>query len=282
MAEGDRYWSRLDFVRAQAAFERAYRATGELSAGLKSARALVRLGKLLEASERYQAIISADVGPGRDPDPAAVREEAAVDLQQLLVRIPRLNFAVVGAPPESVGLALNGVRLKSPPPAAGVPLNPGRYLVSGTRKGRTIETHVDLGEGDVTTATLRFGDPDLPQDALSGPRTPDRNGGPRGRRLAGVVTVGVGAAALVTGGFIGWSALRDERSLADRCPDHRCPDRLQSEIDAYEAKKLIALAGMGAGAGLLAVGALLYISAPSQPKVGLYLAPSAAGVRGSF
>jgi hypothetical protein len=62
---------------------------------------------------------------------------------------------------------------------------------------------------------------------------------------------------------------------------------LQSEIDAYEAKKLIALVGVGAGGLLVATGAVLYFSAPSPsappaPRVGLYLTPGAAGLRGTF
>jgi hypothetical protein len=282
VAEGERYWTAADFVRAHAAFERAYRQTGSLSAGLKSAQALVRLGRLLEAAARYEALISSDVGPGRDADPAAIRQEAATDLQQLLVRIPRLSFAIIGAPSAAVALALNGVQLKSPLPPAGVPVNPGRYLVSGRLKGRTIESYVDLGEGDVTTVTLRFGDPELPPAAGNGSNGLAPNGGLSGRRLVGVVTLGVGMAALVTGGFIGWSALNDEESLADRCPHHRCADTLQSEVDAYEAKKLIALVGMVSGGVLLGAGTLLYFSAPVTPKVGLYLAPGGAGLKGRF
>jgi hypothetical protein len=282
VAEGERYWTAADFVRAHAAFERAYRQTSSLSAGLKSAQALVRLGRLLEAAERYEALISSDVGSARDADPAAIRQEAATDLQQLLVRIPRLSFAIIGAPSESVALALNGVQLKSPLPAAGVPVNPGRYLVSGRVKGRTIESYVDLGEGDVTTVTLRFGDPELPPAAGNGSNGLGPNGGLSGRRLVGVVTLGVGMAALVTGGFIGWSALNDEDSLGDRCPNHRCADTLQSEVDAYEAKKLISLVGMVSGGVLLGAGTVLYFSAPSAPRVGLYLAPGGAGLKGRF
>jgi hypothetical protein len=282
VAEGERYWTAADFVRAHAAFERAYRQTGSLSAGLKSAQALVRLGRLLEAAARYEVLISANFGPGRDADPAAIRQEAATDLQQLLVRIPRLSFAIIGAPARDVVLALNGVQLRSPLPAAGVPVNPGRYLVSGRLKGRTIETYADLGEGDVTTVTLRFGDPELPRAAANGSNGLGPHSGLNGRRLAGVVTLGVGMAALVTGGFIGWSALNDEDSLVDRCPNHRCPDTLQSEVDAYEAKKLIALVGMVSGGVLLGAGALLYFSAPVAPEVGLYLAPGGAALKGRF
>ena len=81
IAEGDRYFSEADFVHAQAAFERAYRNTGSLVAGLKSARCLVRLGRLLEAAERYEQIISAQVGAHADSDPASARQDAAIVLK---------------------------------------------------------------------------------------------------------------------------------------------------------------------------------------------------------
>lgn len=283
IAEGERHFTALDFVRAHAAFERAYRETGSLVAGIKSARALVRLGRLLEACERYETIISAEVVTKGESDPAALRQEAALELQQLVVRVPRVGFAIIGAAPESVELALDGVAVPSPPPAVGVPVNPGRHRVSGSANGRSVERYVDLGEGDVTTVTLRFGAPMAGE--IGGPAAPERADGLGGQRLAGVITFGVGVAALVTGGFIGWSALQDEDALSDRCPDRRCPESLRSEIDAYEAKKLIALAGVGAGGALAATGAVLYLTGPSrraEPRVGFYLGPSGAGLRGAF
>jgi hypothetical protein len=56
-------------------------------------------------------------------------------------------------------------------------------------------------------------------------------------------------------------------------------------VDSYEAKKLIALVGMGAGGLLLATGALLYFTAPSnreRPNVGMFVGPQRAGVWGTF
>jgi hypothetical protein len=283
VAEGDRYFSEADFVRAQAAFERAYRRTGSLIAGLKSARCLVRLGRLLEASERYEQIISAEVGARAESDPASARQEAAIELQQLFTRIPRINVTVVGADARLVAVALNGVRTSSPPPATGVPVNPGRYLVTGQLGARTVESYVDVGEGDIGAASLEFGPPRASQQADARVTRSERSS-LSGVRLAGVVTFGVGVASLVTGGFIGWNALRDESSLAERCPQHRCPSRLKSEVDAYEAKKLMALVGVGAGGVLILSGAMLYLAGPSPdaPRVGAYMAPQGAGVWGAF
>jgi hypothetical protein len=283
VVEGDGYFAEADFVHAQAAFERVYRRTGSLVAGLKSARCLVRLGRLLEAAERYEQIISAEVGVRADTDPASARQDAAVELQQLFPRIPRINVTVVGADPRLVAVALNGLRTSSPPPSSGVPVNPGRYLVTGQLGARTVESYVDVGEGDVGAVSLEFG------PALGKPEADRRSTGSQhaslgGVRLAGVVTFGVGVAALVTGGFIGWNALRDESSLAERCPQHRCPAQLKSEVDAYEAKKLMALVGVGAGGVLILSGAMLYLAGPSPdaPRVGAYVAPQGAGVWGAF
>jgi hypothetical protein len=283
VVEGDRYFSEADFVRAQAAFERAYRRTGSLVAGLKSARCLVRLGRLLEAAERYEQIISAEVKVRADTDPASARQDAAVELQQLFPRIPRINITVVGADPRAVAVALNGVRTTSPPPPSGVPVNPGRYLVTGQLGARTLESYVDVGEGDVGAVSLEFG-PSPEAKKVDAQASREERSGLSGVRLAGVVTFGVGVASLVTGSFIGWNALRDESSLAERCPQHRCPARLQSEVDAYEAKKLMALVGIGAGGVLILSGAMLYIAGPASdaPRVGAYVAPQGAGVWGAF
>jgi hypothetical protein len=280
--EGDRYFSDNDFVRAYAAFDREYEGSGSLVAALKSARALVRLGRLLEASARYEEIISRDAAGRNERDATSARQDAAVDLQQLLPRIPRINVEIVGARAESVAIALNGVRVSSPAPAAGVPVNPGRYLVTGALGKKTLESYVDVGEGDVVSVPLRFGPP------VTVANRPPGNGGKSklgGQRVTGVITMGVGVASLLTGSFIGWSAFNDEDSLGDRCPERRCPKYLQSEVDAYEAKKLIALVGIGAGGALLLGGSIIYFTAPSarsEPRIGAYATASGAGIWGKF
>lgn len=281
MAEAERLVLENDFARAHALFDREYKSTGSLAAGLKSARALVRLGRLLEASARYEELISKDAAGKTERDTTSARQEAAVDLQQLLSRIPRIHVAVVGAQPGSVRIAFNGARVPSPLPEAGVPVDPGRYWVSGFDGKKTVQSEIEVGEGDVTSVTLRFGPPAI----ANGPSAPRRGVKLGGQRLTGIVTMGVGVASLLTGTFIGWSALNDEDSLSSRCPEDRCPDRLQSQVDAYEAKKLIALVGVGAGGLLLAGGSILYFSAPSERnagRVGAYASANGLGVWGKF
>ena len=283
MAAGERYFTENDFVRAHAAFDRKYRSSGSLVAGLKSARALVRLGRLLEASARYEEIISTDVTGRSERDSTSARQDAALDLQQLLPRIPRINVAIVGAPADSVAIALNGVKVAPPPPEAGFPVNPGRYLVSGAFGKKTIESYVDVAEGDVTSVTLRFGPPSATN--ANGASSRRRSAKLGGQRLGGVVTMGVGVASLLTGTFIGWSALNDQDSLSERCPENRCPERLESQVDAYEAKKLIAVVGVGAGGLLLLGGSIIYFTAPSErtePRIGAYAAANGAGIWGQF
>jgi hypothetical protein len=119
---------------------------------------------------------------------------------------------------------------------------------------------VDVGEGDVGAASLEFGPPRGSREAEARASGSGRSS-LSGVRLAGVVTFGVGVASLVTGA-----------------------QRLQPEVDAYEAKKLMALVGVGAGGVLILSGAMLYLAGPSPdaPRVGAYVAPQGAGVWGAF
>jgi len=288
IAEGKRHWKMADYQRAYAAFERAYRASGSLSAGLDSARALVRLGRLVEAARRYEEIVAGDPRGRRGLGPPSVQQDALVELQQLWARIPRIVVTIDGVPQDSVRVALNG-RAMGTPPAAGVPVNPGRHRVTGRFAEQLVETVITVTEGEVQTAALRF----MPDPSAGGGAWPlgsrEAQAPPGERsiglhRVAAYSTLGIGAAALVTAGLVGLSALDDQAELASRCPGARCPQELEPVVDAYEGKKTIALIGFATGAALLGTSLVLHLTAPerARPRVGLGVGAGTAFVWGSF
>lgn len=290
IAEGKRHWKMADYARAFAAFDRAYRASGSLGAGLDSARALVRLGRLVEAARRYEEVVAGDPRGRRGLGPPSVQQEALVELQQLWARIPRIVVTIDGAPQESVQVSLNGQAMGTPP-AAGVPVNPGQHRVVGRFSGQVVETVITVTEGEVQTAALRFApDPNGEAGAwLLGAAEPGVPG-ERGiglHRIAAYSTLGIGAAALITGGLVGLSALEDQAELAERCPGARCPSELEPVVDAYEGKKTIALIGLAAGTAFLGTSLVLHLTAPERPRravprVGAGLGLGTAYVWGSF
>jgi hypothetical protein len=101
------------------------------------------------------------------------------------------------------------------------------------------------------------------------------------------VALGVGGAALLTGGVFGALAASDQSSLFDACPGGHCPYRLRADVEAYESKKTIATVGLVSGAALIAGGVVLYFSLPaSRPRpigaLGATLSARGVGVWGAF
>ena len=129
-----------------------------------------------------------------------------------------------------------------------------------------------------------------PPSAISPPTrraSAQSSDGSQAGRVVGYVAMGVGGAALLTGGVFGVLALRDEARLSARCPKDTCtPDR-QSELDSYESKKLVSGIGLISGVALGAGGALLFVlssgsGSPDVARGGLYFAGREAGVWGAF
>lgn len=130
-------------------------------------------------------------------------------------------------------------------------------------------------------------EPARPVKPLSGDVEARTQGGSSAGRVVGLVAMGVGGAALLTGGVFGVLALRDEARLSARCPRDTCTPDQQSAVDTYESKKLVSGIGLLSGVLLGAGGAALFVlSSGSGPagaaRGGVYWAGREAGVWGAF
>lgn len=121
-----------------------------------------------------------------------------------------------------------------------------------------------------------------PAAASPAPHDEARSGG--GQRTFGVVLATAGAVGLVVGGVTGVLAMGKNDSGKSSCPEAgACASR--QGVDDLEAAKsygLVSTIAFGAGAALLVGGAALYLTAPSERKTGLRLAPAVAGREAGF
>lgn len=290
-------FQRGDFETASDRLEKAYTVLRVPSLGLWSARALVKLGKLVEASGRYLEVTTLEVSGGDVEVQQQSQSEAKVELDELAARIPTLVVQLDGALPSETTVMLGGRPLSTPLVGEQLSLNPGRHVVEA-RHGKDLQTgEVTLQEGQHETLVLRFAAPApvAPPVAVAPvapvvapPADSGRTGS--GQRTVGYALLIGGAAGVVFGGVTGaiamskWSGLKD-----DGCDDGRCPTEggpSSGDVDSYNGMRSLSTIGFVAGGALAAGGVVLLVTAPSQKSqqsaLSLRLGPGSAALAGKF
>jgi hypothetical protein len=242
------------------------------------ARAVVRLGHLIDAEKRYAAVVaqkddelarlvanSESLGVDGLDEQKKTRTQAQLELEQVRERIPTLTVSV----PPGATVMLNGGPFD---PATTPQFDPGSYEIVGTHNGQTVVRAIVLNERDRVMVGLRFEPPRAVDDPGAGQRT------------TGWVLLGVGAAGVVVGSIIGIIAIT-KLEAAD-CPDDMCPPEKFEDADDYNALREPSGVSIIAGGLLAAAGIGLLISAPSahatESTMSAYIGPGFAGLRGSF
>ncbi|HEU4409399.1 MAG TPA: PEGA domain-containing protein [Polyangiaceae bacterium] len=256
---------------------------GRLGAQGPAPREEKRPTRLLVSSSAQGALVSLD---GGEATPAPLVREVRPGKHAVLVRAPgyfderdelmavesdlvALHVALRPRPgllafrvPEGARLFLDGRELGGAPLGAPVEVEPGAHVVAVTRPGRrAVAREVVVGRGERQTFAA-----DLPVT---------------GQRVASFALLGAGGAALLAGGGGAALALAREGEAKDLAAAGESRSLSASERDRYngalEARDLwvrVAGVSLGAGAALLAAGALLY--AFDHPSPVGPLAPRAA------
>ncbi|MCA9618777.1 MAG: hypothetical protein KC731_07140 [Myxococcales bacterium] len=212
------------------------------------ARNLDKLGRVVEATKAYDALIG-EALPATAPKPfRQAQQEAVGEVEAVRARIAHLVIQLQspsGAEP-SVTLRLGQATV--------VPgdneVDPGDYVLEMSGAGiepLSQEVHLEPGGRDAVALTV------VVVEDGGGPETPDES-----PSLVGpAVLLGVGGAGLLVGAITGLLALGAEATLEENCPDRtRCPlenqrfeDRARTLGNASTATFIIG--GAAASAGLV-------------------------------
>jgi hypothetical protein len=288
-----------DYAGASSKLERAYRVLQAPSLGLWSARALVKLGKLVEAQERYLKVGRLPIGGGDADVQRQAQADAATELGQLSPRVPYVILKVEGAAAEDVTISIDGVTVASDLVGEPRPVNPGAHSVVGTRAGERQQLSVEVAEAEQKPVVLRFAGSANATAAVPTAAVPPSQGvlaqpvptqdRPRGstQRLIGFVTLGVGGAGLLLGAVTGVVAMGKESDLSEnpRCANNECGPSQQDQVDSYNSLRSVSTVGFIAGGVLAATGVVLVLTSPSRPAsahAALWLGPGSAGFKGAF
>jgi hypothetical protein len=281
--DGVKAYQANDYTTALEKFDKAYKLIKAPSVGLWSARALVRLGRLVEASERYLEVTRLTVSGGDEAVQKQAQADARTELDALGPRIPSIVIVIEGAAPNEVTVNLQGVDVATELVGERRPANPGHVVVIGRRGEEEVRAEANLNEGEQKTLRLAF--TPLPAGAAApapeaqAPPPSEYQGKPGStQRLLGWISIGVGGAGLAVGGAFGAMAMSTQSELDDSgdCRDEQCAPSQQDNVDKLGTQRTVSTVGFIAGGVLAATGIVLVLTAPKgdeRPQASLRLSP---------
>ena len=202
-------------------------------------------------------------------DKADERESVAIEHARELE--PQLSFLTVTVTAPAVGLELehNGKPLGSALWGSAFPVDPGAHIVEASAPGKKAWSRtLSIATGPRKEALLV---PELleaePEPVVVEPATPPPVPLDTGetQKTVGWVLLGVGSAAVVTGGVFALFARSDDASAAAECRPDRIELCSRAGVELGESAETKAtLAGLSAGLGLAALGTgvTLLLTAP--------------------
>ena len=247
---------------------------------LYSARCLVKLGRVVEASERYLAATRMTLEKSAPAVMLRAQVDAAVEREKLLPTIPQVKIEVSGPTGAGVKVLLDGRELPRAMLGEKVPVDPGKHVLRAERADTTVEREISLAPKESTQILLAL-PPLPPPPAPPEPITPLP-------RIAGWVGIGVGAAGLAAFAANGGVALALGDSLTGDplCADNLCDPSLSGKVADYGAARVattvglvVGLAGLGAGLPLVLLNP---VRMPGGAQVSPFFGPGSLGLRGSF
>ena len=255
-AEGMALFRKGSYAEALDKFNRANKLMHAPTLGVRAARCLAKLGRLVEAAERYLEVTRFKLAPGAAPQYRRAVRDARRERDEILPRIGKLEFLLVGPLGKGVEVRLDGVAVPKELIGARQPIDPGEHEVRVTRGDVQLTRGVQVGEGERTSVTLK-----LPALAA----VPADSGPSDAWHTATVSAFAVAAAGLLAGAVNGGVALQLHSDLESRCPNRDCPPEEHATADVFDATRVATTVGLVmAGAGGL-TGGLLLLLRPDQP-----------------
>jgi hypothetical protein len=285
-----------NYALASDKFEKAYRLVRTPSLGLWSARALAKLGKYVEASERYQEVTLLEASGSGIAIQKQAQADAAIEGAVLKTKIPSVVVVLDGVAVSEAKVTLDGAPLAVELIGEARPVNPGRHDIVLERGAERATWTMTVADGERKIARLGFVRSAPNAGILDGPPSPVAPAAPQAAppsasvdepqpgsamRTAGWVAIGAGGAGLVVGGAT-WLIARHKKNELDGppCHDNTCPSSETDRVDSYNATRNVSTISFVAGLVLGATGVALYFAAPKPAarSTSVWVAPNGFGV----
>jgi tetratricopeptide (TPR) repeat protein len=296
--EGGQLYDEGKYADAVDRLRRAYELVPAPTIAVLEAQALIRLGRLVDAAERYEEAIRFPLGPDAGDAFRQAAQDARAALDKLQARIPQLVVVVRGATRDTAGLEVTVDGKPMPLALLGVrrPTDPGRHRVVASLPGALSHAvQITLAEGEQRQVILipaaAAPEPEGKPAGVSQAEAPASGGGTTQRTMS-YVAFGVGGVGLATGVFAGAVMLSKKATLDEQCSKQAgqmvCGAAQQETLDAFHSWKTVSWVGYGVGLAGAGVGLVLLLLAPSEPesadRAGItpWVGLSEAGIRARF
>jgi hypothetical protein len=256
------------FAAALDKYERADALVHVPTLGLQAARCLERLGRWVEAAERYLAVTRMQLPADAMQVHVEAQALAASERDKLVPRIPGIVIEL-SSTSEGASVTIDGKPLPSALLGEKRLVDPGEHRVEG-RLGEQAQTRSFMAsEGQTSRIVLQFVEraptPSVPAvRARSNVSEPDRSTQRGGvQRTLGIVVAGVGAVGLAAGGVTALVMSGKRSDLEEKCgAELECPRAAWSDADSYNGLRPVSGATLIGGAVCLIAGGVLYFTAP--------------------
>jgi hypothetical protein len=285
--QGAEAFERGDFQGALDYLSRANTLHPAPSISVLQARALVQLGRFIEALDRYEETMRMPL-PEDAPEAyrVAVRDSSR-EGEQLRQRVPHLSVQVRqgGKTPNNVSVTIDGKVLPAVLLDVDFPTDPGDHsIVVRAPKHDAVTRRVHLAEKERIALEITLDEVVEASPALVAPQEapPTELKNPSLVPILGWSALGGGAAALLVSAITGKVAL-DRKSHLDSVCHPGCPADSAGDIDGFRSSRTASYVAGGLGVAFVGVGGFLLLSDPSQKsKVAVGVSGTHAAVWGSF
>ncbi len=291
--EGNRALKAQQFDVAEDRFRRADALIHAPTFVVEQGRALLALGRFVEAQERFELVLREGVAA----DAPVAWNNAIKDAQQLLEEVkPRIAWLTISVPHvANAQVKIDGQLI----PAAAFDVrratNPGtREIVAAAEGFESQQLSVDLGEGAQENLTITFKPVPAPVAAKIEPTPVAAQQAPaqveKSSPKLAYVALGVGGLGIAVGAVTGFFALRKHSDLTSVCHGSACPSNAQSDIEAYHSLGIVSGLGFGVGVAAAATGFVLLQAGGSARKkdtalgvkLRLRVGPNQIGLEGAY
>ncbi len=280
-AQGVEFYEAGKYEKAAIAFERAY----ELK---PSYRILYNIGQVENELEHYAAALGAysrylkeggdEVGPDR-------RAQVEKEIERLRSLVGTLRIESLS---EGAVVQIDGVNRGTLPLSAPIVVDMGKHevrILDGTEE--LYREVIKIAGGQVMELDVRSGIESERAPVAGEPIGDEAKQEEKPRRVWTWISLGIGGAALASGGIVGGVSVKKRADLSDECVDGSCPPEFNDEIQEGQRLSVAADVLYTVGAVGLAAGVTLFFLEPriydnNDKSHEVVLLPTATGRSAGF
>jgi hypothetical protein len=272
-----------DYATALDRFNRAAELISAPSIAIMQARSLVKLGRWIEALDRYSNVSSATVAADAPDAFRRAQSDASEEAGELRANMPRLE---IQSPPSRGEAARVAVKLDGRPVPAALldveqPVDPGLHTVQAEADGRVVfRRAVQLAATQRVNVLITPGS--IEANASASADEPAVSVvSPSSKRIWSYVAFGVGGLGFTVAAVSGSVALGKQSKLDDAC-NPTCPRSSADDLASFHSNRALAITGLVVGTVGVGVGVYLFLAGGEASQVAARLTPSGAALVGTF